>query len=86
MQLLSRTKNNLAGRVLASREGRRQREVRIPRWSEEEGRERRDRRERFDRKNGRESRMSQAGSSSDVTEENVRIREGSRGLFARPRL
>ena len=65
------------------REGRRLREIRIPRWNEEEGRERR---KRFYRKNGRESRMSQVGSRSNVTEENVRVRDGSGGLVARPRL
>ena len=69
--------------MLAPREGRRPGEVKIPRWSEEEGRERR---ERFDRKNGRASRTSQVGSRSNVTEENVRIRDGSGGLVARPRL
>ena len=57
MQLLS--ESNLAGGVLASREGRRLVKARISRWSEEEGRERR---ERFDRKTSSESKKSQVGS------------------------
>ena len=57
VQLLS--ENNLAGGVMASREGRRREKAKTSRWSEEEGRERR---ETFDRKNSRESRTSQVGS------------------------
>ena len=57
MQLLS--ESNLAGGVLASREGRRLVRARISRWSEEEGRERR---ERFDRNDIRESKKSQVRS------------------------
>ena len=53
------SEGNLAGEMMASREGRRLVKARISRWSEEEGRERR---ERFDRKNSRESRKSQVGS------------------------
>ena len=62
------------------KEGRRLVKARMSRWSEEEGRERR---ERLDRKNSRESKKSQVGSR---TEESIRVRDGSGGLIARPRL
>ena len=53
------SESNLAGEVMASREGRRLVKARISRWSEEEGRERR---EGSERNNTRVSRKSQGRS------------------------